>query len=115
MCSTFEGSTDGTLDGKVEIDGEGIYAIDTGVKFLDHMLEQFAKNSLVNIFLNAHGKHHKRQSRIDVEVCMDWICIYVHIHIYISMFMYLQRPNLNLNFYLYIYFLHIILYWQWPT
>ena len=39
----------------VEIDGEGIYAIDTGVKFLDHMLEQFAKNSLVNIFLKASG------------------------------------------------------------
>ena len=39
----------------IEIDGTGIYKVDTGVKFLDHMLDQFSKNSLINIYLKATG------------------------------------------------------------
>lgn len=37
------------------LDGCGNYKIDTGVKFLDHMLEQFSKHSLVDLFIKANG------------------------------------------------------------
>ena len=37
----------------VDLDGQGLYEIDTGINFLDHMLEQFCKNSGLNIFLRT--------------------------------------------------------------
>lgn len=37
------------------LDGCGNYKIDTGVKFLDHMLEQFSKHSLVDLVVSARG------------------------------------------------------------
>ena len=39
----------------VDLDGQGLFDIDTGISFLDHMLEQFCKNSHLNIFLRATG------------------------------------------------------------
>lgn len=39
----------------VNLDGCGNYKIDTGVKFLDHMLEQFSKHSLVDLVVKARG------------------------------------------------------------
>ena len=39
----------------VDLDGQGLYEINTGINFLDHMLEQFTKNSNINLFLNATG------------------------------------------------------------
>ena len=39
----------------IDLDGQGLYEIDTGINFLDHMLEQFCKNSGLNIFLRAVG------------------------------------------------------------
>ena len=39
----------------VDLDGEGLYEIKTGINFLDHMLEQFTKNSNINLFLRAKG------------------------------------------------------------
>ena len=39
----------------IDLDGQGLYEIDTGINFLDHMLEQFTKNSNVNLYLKATG------------------------------------------------------------
>ncbi len=39
----------------VNLDGCGNCKIDTGVKFLDHMLEQFSKHSLVDLVVKARG------------------------------------------------------------
>lgn len=37
------------------LDGCGNYKIDTGVKFLDHMLQQFSKHSLIDLVIEADG------------------------------------------------------------
>ena len=43
---------------EVNIDGKGKYQIDTGIGFLDHMLEQLAKHSLIDMKINAKGDTH---------------------------------------------------------
>ena len=43
---------------EVNIDGKGQYKIDTGIGFLDHMLEQLSKHSLIDINLKAKGDTH---------------------------------------------------------
>lgn len=42
----------------VDLDGTGAYDIETGVGFLDHMLEQLARHSLIDITLRAKGDLH---------------------------------------------------------
>ncbi len=41
----------------LNIDGKGKYNIDTGIGFLDHMLEQLSKHSLIDINLNGKRRH----------------------------------------------------------
>ena len=43
---------------ETNIDGEGKYKIDTGIGFLNHMLEQLSKHSLIDIKLKAKGDTH---------------------------------------------------------
>ena len=43
---------------EVNIDGKGKYKIDTGIGFLDHMLEQLSKHSLMDINVKAKGDTH---------------------------------------------------------
>jgi imidazoleglycerol-phosphate dehydratase len=43
---------------KINLDGTGLYAINTGLGFLDHMLEQLARHSLIDIELSAKGDLH---------------------------------------------------------
>jgi len=42
----------------VNLDGRGAYDVSTGVGFLDHMLEQLARHSLIDIALKAEGDLH---------------------------------------------------------
>jgi imidazoleglycerol-phosphate dehydratase len=42
----------------VDLDGTGAYDVKTGVGFLDHMLEQLARHSLIDITLHAKGDLH---------------------------------------------------------
>ena len=42
----------------VDLDGNGTYAIGTGIGFLDHMLEQLSRHSLIDIDLKAEGDLH---------------------------------------------------------
>jgi len=43
---------------EVNIDGKGQYKIDTGIGFLNHMLEQLSKHSLMDISVKAKGDTH---------------------------------------------------------
>ncbi len=40
---------------RCNLDGQGIFNIDTGVNFFNHMLEQFSKHSLVDLDIKATG------------------------------------------------------------
>lgn len=42
----------------VNLDGKGIYKVSTGIGFLDHMLEQLSRHSLVDITVEAKGDTH---------------------------------------------------------
>ena len=43
---------------KVSLDGKGANNINTGIGFLDHMLEQLSKHSMIDIDLSASGDLH---------------------------------------------------------
>ena len=46
------------IQAKIDLDGSGRYTIRTGVGFFDHMLEQLARHSLIDIELTAEGDLH---------------------------------------------------------
>lgn len=49
------------ISAEVNLDGKGAFDIATGVGFLDHMLEQLARHSLIDIRLKAAGDLHVDQ------------------------------------------------------
>ncbi len=57
--ATIDRSTKETqIKATVDLDGTGAYEIATGIGFLDHMLEQLARHSLIDIKLEAKGDLH---------------------------------------------------------
>ena len=46
---------------EVNLDGTGSYAIETGIGFLDHMIEQFSRHSLIDITCRIKGDLHVDQ------------------------------------------------------
>ena len=42
----------------VDLDGTGLYDIDTGVGFFDHMLEQLSRHSLIDLHVRTKGDLH---------------------------------------------------------
>jgi imidazoleglycerol-phosphate dehydratase len=42
----------------LDLDGSGTYAVSTGIGFLDHMLEQLARHSLIDLEVKAKGDLH---------------------------------------------------------
>jgi len=51
-------TTETEIAASVVLDGPGAYDVKTGVGFLDHMLEQLARHSLIDIKLRAKGDLH---------------------------------------------------------
>ena len=57
--ATIDRSTKETkIKATVDLDGTGAYDVSTGIGFLDHMLEQLARHSLIDITLKAKGDLH---------------------------------------------------------
>jgi imidazoleglycerol-phosphate dehydratase len=57
--ATVERNTKETqITGRIDLDGTGVGDISTGIGFLDHMLEQLAKHSLIDLHLRAKGDLH---------------------------------------------------------
>lgn len=46
------------IDGAINMDGNGIAQIQTGIGFFDHMLEQIAKHAQIDLFIEAKGDLH---------------------------------------------------------
>ncbi len=46
------------ITASIDLDGTGIYDVKTGIGFLDHMLEQLSRHSLIDISLRAEGDLH---------------------------------------------------------
>jgi imidazoleglycerol-phosphate dehydratase len=46
------------IRGTVGLDGTGSYDVSTGIGFLDHMLEQLSRHSLIDLSLRAEGDLH---------------------------------------------------------
>ncbi|MEH6684439.1 MAG: imidazoleglycerol-phosphate dehydratase HisB [Qipengyuania sp.] len=43
---------------EIDLDGTGSYQVETGIGFLDHMVEQFAKHSLIDVTMKVDGDLH---------------------------------------------------------
>ena len=57
--ATVERNTSETrVSATVNLDGQGIYDIETGIGFLDHMLEQLSRHSLIDLTVRARGDLH---------------------------------------------------------
>ena len=54
---------------KVNLDGQGVAEVETGIEFLDHMLRSLATHSLIDINVKAEGDltHHTIE---DVAICL---------------------------------------------
>lgn len=49
------------IEVEVNLDGSGVYDISTGIGFLDHMVEQFSRHSLVDVTMKVEGDLHVDQ------------------------------------------------------
>ena len=58
VASVERNTKETRIKGRVALDGCGAAEIATGIGFLDHMLEQLAKHSLMDIALKAKGDLH---------------------------------------------------------
>jgi imidazoleglycerol-phosphate dehydratase len=57
--ATIERKTTETSIGvTIDLDGTGAYSVDTGIGFLNHMLEQLSRHSLIDLTVNADGDLH---------------------------------------------------------
>jgi len=51
-------TTETQISAEVNLDGNGVYNVATGIGFLDHMIEQLARHGLFDIALKAKGDLH---------------------------------------------------------
>lgn len=47
-----------SVEVEVNLDGTGVYDVETGIGFLDHMLEQLSRHSLIDLKVRAKGDLH---------------------------------------------------------
>jgi imidazoleglycerol-phosphate dehydratase len=58
VASVERNTKETRINGSVDLDGTGAAEISTGIGFLDHMLEQLARHSLIDVSLRAEGDLH---------------------------------------------------------
>ncbi|MET0250193.1 MAG: imidazoleglycerol-phosphate dehydratase HisB [Sphingobium sp.] len=49
------------IDVTVNLDGSGVYTVSTGIGFLDHMIEQLSRHSLIDMTVKTEGDLHVDQ------------------------------------------------------
>jgi imidazoleglycerol-phosphate dehydratase len=50
-----------SIEVSVNLDGTGVYDVETGIGFLDHMLEQLSRHSLIDLTVKTVGDLHVDQ------------------------------------------------------
>ncbi len=58
QASVERNTTETRIKASVDLDGTGQYDVATGIGFLDHMIEQLSRHSLIDITLKAEGDLH---------------------------------------------------------
>jgi imidazoleglycerol-phosphate dehydratase len=58
QASVERNTNETQISATVNLDGTGVYDVETGIGFLDHMLENFSRHSLIDITLRAKGDLH---------------------------------------------------------
>jgi imidazoleglycerol-phosphate dehydratase len=56
--SVHRKTSETSIDVELTLDGSGIYDVSTGIGFLDHMMEQLSRHSLIDLNLKAVGDLH---------------------------------------------------------
>ena len=61
---------------KVNLDGKGAFKVNTGIGFLDHMIEQLSKHSEIDINIKANGDlyidaHHTTEDIGYIDALLD--------------------------------------------
>lgn len=56
--SVHRKTSETSIDVELNLDGTGIYDVSTGIGFLDHMMEQLSRHSLIDLDLKAVGDLH---------------------------------------------------------
>lgn len=61
-----------SIEVEVNLDGTGVYDVSTGIGFLDHMMEQLSRHSLMDLKLKAKGDLHidGHHTTEDVGICI---------------------------------------------
>lgn len=57
-ASVERNTTETQISVTIDLDGTGKYSVDTGIGFLDHMLEQLSRHSLIDLTVKAKGDLH---------------------------------------------------------
>lgn len=65
-------TTETSIDLRLNLDGTGVYAIETGLGFFDHMLTHIAKHGALDLTLKAQGDLHVDEHHLveDVAICL---------------------------------------------
>jgi imidazoleglycerol-phosphate dehydratase len=58
IASVSRSTKETSIEVTVNLDGTGEYQVSTGIGFLDHMLEQLSRHSLIDLTLTAKGDLH---------------------------------------------------------
>jgi imidazoleglycerol-phosphate dehydratase len=57
-ASVTRNTTESKISVSLDLDGTGKYSVSTGIGFLDHMLEQLSRHSLIDLEVKAEGDLH---------------------------------------------------------
>jgi len=57
-ASVSRNTTETRIAVSLDLDGTGKYSVETGIGFLDHMLEQLSRHSLIDLTVKAEGDLH---------------------------------------------------------
>src|SRR5882762_5739972 len=57
-ASVQRNTTETQIAVTIDLDGTGKYSVETGIGFLDHMLEQLSRHSLMDLTVKAKGDLH---------------------------------------------------------